>query len=125
MMTGATPMKPTLAAVLLAGAVITTAVHANDPRQITPVTCAAVFDSATVEYRRLGRGQDAQASDYLATAFEQYTIQSANSTRARIAVRKELKHAQDVEGVTVRMNGLRYLQPRIGACIGLADRLGI
>lgn len=118
-------VRRTLITALSAGALVTTAVHANDIRQITPTTCAAVFDAATVEYRRLGRGQDAQASDGLATAFEQYTIQSAQGTRARIAARKELKYAQDVEGVTARMQGLKYLQPRIGACIGLADRLGI
>jgi hypothetical protein len=113
--------------ILVTAALVTTALtaHANDPRQITPVTCAAVFDAATVEYRRLGQSKDAQASDYLATAFEQYAVQSANGTRARISVKKDIRHAQDVEGVTARMMGLKYLQPRIGACVGLADRLGI
>ena len=117
-------VRRTVMTVLIAGPVVTTA-NANDIRQITPTTCAAVFDSATVEYRRLGQSKDAQASDYLATAFEQYTIQSANTTRSRIAARKELSHAQSVEGVTARMQGLKYLQPRIAACVGLADRLGI
>lgn len=117
-------MKKLLVTLSLTAAAITT-VHANDPRQITAITCAAVFDAATVEYRRLNRGQDAQASDYLATAFEQHVIESATSTKSRIAVRKEIRHAQDVEAVTARMQGLKYLQPRIGACVGLADRLGI
>lgn len=118
-------VRSTVMTVVTAGALLTTTAAHADLRQITPVTCAAVFDSATVEYRRLGRAQDAQASDGLATAFEQYSIQSANGTKARIAVKKDIRFAQDVEGVTARMNGMKYLQPRIGACIGLADRLGI
>jgi hypothetical protein len=119
-------IKTLIAGTVLTAAMITGA-QAYSGNQIVPVTCAAVFDAASREYSRTGRTQDADVSSYLSQQFAQYTIRTAqDSSSARINTRKQLRAAADMERVTAEINGgMRYLQPRIGACIGLADRLGI
>jgi len=118
-------MKRIVSAVALTLALATTTAQAYTGNQIRPLTCAAVFATAADEYNRTGRAQDAAASGYLAGAFEQQVIQAAGPSGRRSAVR-QLRSAADLERTTAQVNGgLKYLQPRIGACVGLADRLGI
>jgi hypothetical protein len=84
-----------------------------------------VFDSAAAAYAQQGREKDRAASDYLAGAFEQHVIKSAGPA-GRVAAVKQLRGTQDTIRVTAQMNGgLKWLQPRIAACVGLADGLGI
>ena len=105
--------------------VLATTSQAYTGNQTVPLTCAAVFDTAAREYTRLNRTQDSQASDYLAGAFEQHVIKSAGP-KGRVAAVKQLRGTQDTIRVTAQMNGgLKWLQPRIAACVGLADGLGI